>query len=793
MVASPATIDVGNYTNPSILFNAKIKLSCGFDIITNVKNVNGFVSNFGIATHLNVYPLLDPMGRGCYSGPNLITIVSNFTSTQVYFNGFYALSFGDLASCSFNIAGFGGDGTTTASAAALYYFEFKGDTTLTTATLKSTVDGFMSKYDIGGDSGILYPPLTNLLYWYSAALSTQNDGDNYVVNWNEVFNIQSPLTTTAINSPLYVTPSNSPYGYPVVRFIYSDNGFSNTPQYLTFPAIQMVDVFTLSIVVSSCSGASSGVIASFSSGSITLTSSIKNGNRQFVLSGFPGLPSFSANLSLVGLDENMHVITFGRTTGATFKWYVYLDGVSVATSGTVLCLACSIQFDSISTSSMQACDSFDVAEIIAYSSFTPTFAQQISQLLVDKYSAPSFSTLNNQYSLWLNRENGLSTSFIDSNNRQRVHVWRDNSPSGNNATAIGEDPYYDSPPSYSNTYIEFNGINSSMRIRDTGSSKGQLALFLVAGGAKNTVSQPIIGGNLGDGYNPQISTGSDQLWNYRLQYNAGAIPISVCENTGPVNIITILTNTTYTSSYFNGQYVRTRPAYAGVTGYNTTNNGFGFLGGTSSYGFSTGSISEIIAYPTPIMSTVVSNIHWYLNNKYNPLAANLQTTGSIVLYSISSQTTAGGSVYILGRNFQNRFLVNILIGTQTCTNPSWINKNNITCVAPPGLGVNLVTSFVGNTILYSYLPPTFTSTTIYALQTGSPITIIGTSFGNDKTQITLSSNSPTSLSPLSLVTPHTTLTCSVPPGSGSFIGYLTVAGQRSINNFTVIYVYSVLS
>jgi hypothetical protein len=169
-------------------------------------------------------------------------------------------------------------------------------------------------------------------------------------------------------------------------------------------------------------------------------------------------------------------------------------------------------------------------------------------------------------------------------------------------------------------------------------------------------------------------------------------------------------------------------------------------------------------------------------------------TAPIVLLA-TEVPTYGGVTTISGNNFgSNSAFISVSVGDVSCTNVAIVqNDDQISCNLPPGTGngkhikvvagnqTNLDTNTAGsysgivirlnslinfnfNLLIFTFTVPIVKNITNISTRGGS-INIYGNNFGNDPQKIQIAIGTVVCTLP-HLVTPHTILTCLLPPGTG---------------------------
>lgn len=143
-----------------------------------------------------------------------------------------------------------------------------------------------------------------------------------------------------------------------------------------------------------------------------------------------------------------------------------------------------------------------------------------------------------------------------------------------------------------------------------------------------------------------------------------------------------------------------------------------------------------------------------------------------------------------GQNLgSNSSLINIVIGSLTCSNVQIVTAHQIiTCVLPGGVGGNLSSTITVDTLpasfLYSFSPPIFTSVTA-GPTLGGVVTITGTNLGSQPSQIVVNINGK-SCSGVNIVKANT-ISCQTAAGTGSNLPLsLSVGGQTTAGTFSYL-------
>lgn len=177
----------------------------------------------------------------------------------------------------------------------------------------------------------------------------------------------------------------------------------------------------------------------------------------------------------------------------------------------------------------------------------------------------------------------------------------------------------------------------------------------------------------------------------------------------------------------------------------------------------------------PVNVTVNSSTYSY--NVFSYIPPKVITT--------TNQNTAGGWVTVRGSNFGNNAAVlTVRMNGAVCSNPFIVTAHAaINCTVGPGYGSDLyvIVTVDGQTSepvnVYRYNPPFITQTSS-ASTDGGTITITGNNFGPAGTPAYVTLNSEECYNPV--VLSHTTMTCTVGPGTGEgHLCYVHVGGQES--------------
>ncbi|PRP73158.1 outer membrane autotransporter barrel domain-containing protein [Planoprotostelium fungivorum] len=142
------------------------------------------------------------------------------------------------------------------------------------------------------------------------------------------------------------------------------------------------------------------------------------------------------------------------------------------------------------------------------------------------------------------------------------------------------------------------------------------------------------------------------------------------------------------------------------------------------------------------------------------------------VYSVTSVSTAGGSVVVDGRNFGTKAsAISVTINGQNFPVVLSVNHTRFSFTAPNGtLSTTFYLSVQGQSITssFSYLPPNITLVSS-PRTSGSVITISGFNFGSVANLISVtfpSASGDVTVSNVNIITPHTMISCTAPSGTG---------------------------
>jgi alpha-tubulin suppressor-like RCC1 family protein len=244
--------------------------------------------------------------------------------------------------------------------------------------------------------------------------------------------------------------------------------------------------------------------------------------------------------------------------------------------------------------------------------------------------------------LWLKSDAGV---VKDGNNK--VSLWRDQSPVGNNATqnAPANAPSYVASGPLGKPAIRFNGANASMNGALSVSS--QMSVFAVAAGGPATGFKRIIN-NEGHFY-----LGSAPDGNFASFYGNGTWGTTQSHpfplTTGQVVMLESINNGS-DSSYVNGQLIETRvnPMTAFTSGFELGRHVAGIQ-------YWDGDIVELLVYDGALSTSDRQAIETYLNQKYNLIVPPATPTGltatamSFARIDVVWNASTGASSYSIER------------------------------------------------------------------------------------------------------------------------------------------------
>ncbi|PRP76898.1 outer membrane autotransporter barrel domain-containing protein [Planoprotostelium fungivorum] len=164
---------------------------------------------------------------------------------------------------------------------------------------------------------------------------------------------------------------------------------------------------------------------------------------------------------------------------------------------------------------------------------------------------------------------------------------------------------------------------------------------------------------------------------------------------------------------------------------------------------------------------------------------------SPVITMATAVRTRGDIATLSGAHFGDGAIgtISVRINNITCPIDS-STVSTVRCSVGAGVGTNLTGSItvynITSYFTFSYLPPIISSTTS-TNTTGGSITISGDNFGTDPTLISIIVGSDLQCTSITMVTPHTTISCQLDPGTGINLPlYVTVNGSLGAGNYSYL-------
>eukprot|EP01133_Synstelium_polycarpum_P019147 gene19147-22932_t len=148
----------------------------------------------------------------------------------------------------------------------------------------------------------------------------------------------------------------------------------------------------------------------------------------------------------------------------------------------------------------------------------------------------------------------------------------------------------------------------------------------------------------------------------------------------------------------------------------------------------------------------------------------------------------GLSVTVGGFNFYPDVTITTVVFGGVTITPSEVLEKSISFTIPPGSGSTTISVKVGNleseNKTFTYQSPRVASQVpLSIVPSGGLITLVGTSFGADQSQISLEGHPSI---PVTINQPHNSISFTLPPGTGSFTFAIIVNGLKS-ESYTIQY------